>query len=245
MNNLSGTAIKEIIGGFFPESISSKLNLYILLGVFGDFDSIEYAQSLVPFLDAIDRAGIDMLVVGIGDEKAKASFSEYTLFPKSRLRNVSQADIHDKLGLEKGLKFTRYPFLNLLLMCTGIKSPGTIREVIRGYTGDDNANKLFRDDDIISFSKLIEFKAKNFKLISKKSTLRPFELSSLRLMNMIEVLSNWSDYIPNITDITQRGATFLIGEKDEILYSYKSKALLDFSERMQRPLFFLDNILNN
>ena len=35
-------------------------------------------------------------------------------------------------------------------MCAGIGSPGTLAEVLRGYTGDRTAPQRFSDDDVIS-----------------------------------------------------------------------------------------------
>ena len=52
--------------------------------------------------------------------------------------------------------------------------------------------------------------------ISNDGSLRPFELASLRLSNMIEVLSNWNIYMNNTAYLTQRGATFLIDDSNEI-----------------------------
>ena len=83
-----------------------------------------------------------------------------------------------------------------------------------------------------------------FDIFSKKQILRPFELATRRLMNMIEILSNWNTYVPNSKFLTQRGATIFLNEKDEVLYKFISESLLLYSRKMSLPLSFLDDFLN-
>ena len=63
-------------------------------------------------------------------------------------------------------------------------------------------------------------------------------------MNMIEILSNWNIYVPDSAFLTQRGATILLNENDEVLYEFISESLLGYSSKMSKPLSFLDDILN-
>ncbi len=34
-------------------------------------------------------------------------------------------------------------------MCARIGAPGTLREILRGYSGDKNAPERFQDDDVV------------------------------------------------------------------------------------------------
>jgi len=61
---------------------------------------------------------------------------------------------------------------------------------------------------------------------------------------MIEILSNWDTYVPDPAFLTQRGATILLNEKDEIIYEFISESLLGYARKMSYPLSFLDNILD-
>ena len=61
---------------------------------------------------------------------------------------------------------------------------------------------------------------------------------------MIEILSNWKTYVPDSSYLTQRGATILLNEKDEVLYKFFSESLLGYASKMSTPLSFLDNTLN-
>jgi glutaredoxin-related protein len=65
------------------------------------------------------------------------------------------------------------------------------------------------------------------------------ELATIRLKNMVEVLTKWEEYITNPLAIALRGATYLFDEDGKELYSYKSKGVLTYSETMARPLTFL------
>mmetsp|Transcript_41182 Transcript_41182/g.120373 ORF Transcript_41182/g.120373 Transcript_41182/m.120373 type:complete len:245 (+) Transcript_41182:38-772(+) len=56
---------------------------------------------------------------------------------------------------------------------------------------------------------------------------------------MVEVLSNWDAYVTNPTAIAQRGATYIFDEAGEVLYEYRHRGVLTFSETMARPLSFL------
>ena len=38
-----------------------------------------------------------------------------------------------------------------MIMCLGINSPGTLKEVIRGYLGDRNSSNIFNNDEEIKF----------------------------------------------------------------------------------------------
>ena len=69
---------------------------------------------------------------------------------------------------------------------------------------------------------------------------RPFELATLRLRNMAEVLSNWKTYVPDARYMTQRGATFLLDAEGSLLYEHRDRGILGFSATMSLPLSFLD-----
>ncbi|NEP26116.1 AhpC/TSA family protein, partial [Moorena sp. SIO3I6] len=78
-----------------------------------------------------------------------------------------------------------------------------------------------------------------FRLAGGKGFQRPFELATLRLRNMTEVLSHWNTYVPNGAYLTQRGGTFLFDSQGKLLYQYRDCGLLGFAQNMSRPLSFL------
>ena len=56
---------------------------------------------------------------------------------------------------------------------------------------------------------------------------------------MLEILQNWNDYILDNKYLPQRGASFLLNDKDQIIYNYFSTDVLGYSSKMEDPLAFL------
>ncbi|MFM7312396.1 MAG: peroxiredoxin-like family protein [Cyanobium sp.] len=203
--------------------------LVVLLPQLGDFDSLEYGQALAEVADRLQASGINLLAIAIGDEGGADRFCRHTGFPRACLEVESTADLHLALGLYPGLKTPGGPWPALLLMCAGIGSPGTLAEVFRGYTGDRSAPS--------------RLDAPLFALAGGRGFLRPFELATVRLRNMLEVLGHWRTYVPQDDFLTQRGGTFLLDSDDRLLYSHRDAGILGFSSTMARPLLFLEPYL--
>ena len=113
-----------------------RRRLVVLLPQLGDFDSLEYAQALVAARAHLEAAGIAVVAIGIGAEAGRQRFSAFTGLPLEWLLVEPDRHLHRALGLYPGLELTGGAWPNLLLMCAGIGSPGTLAEVLRGYTGD-------------------------------------------------------------------------------------------------------------
>ncbi len=238
---------KNVISEFFGEErilLDKRKRLIVLLGSFADFDSFEYSQQLSAQSNILAKHAVDLILIGIGNETAKEAFCQFNKLDTKNVLALSNADLHKKLNLNTGFVSPLPAIINLLIMCTGISSRGTIREVLRGYFGDINGNSLFEYDEDINIGSFSLFKGKMFDIFSKKQHLRPFELATRRLINMIEILSNWNKYVPDSKFLTQRGATILLNEKDEVLYEFISESLLGYASNMSKPLSFLDEILN-
>jgi len=201
-----------------------RRRLVLLLSQLGDFDSLEYAQALLPALPRLQAAGIAVVAFAIGDQAGADRFSAYTGLPRSLLVPEPGARLHRELGLYEGLQVPGGPWPALLLMCAGIGSPGTLGEVLRGYSGDRSAAQRLEG---APFSALGE------------GYLRPFELATVRLRNMQEVLGRWRTYVPSDEHLTQRGGTFLLDADDTTLYAHRDRGILGFSETMADPLRFL------
>ena len=226
---------------------SASRILVIILPQLGDFDSLEYAWWLKRESKKLQEHDIAIRAVGIGDRVSGQKFCAYTQFPEDCLFIDSTAEIHTKLNLYRGLTLkmpgfsvTQNAWLNLMLMCAGIGSPGTLAEVFRGYLGDRQAPQLIEDEEIIEAKPLPPIKGSFFNLAGGKNFQRPFELATLRLRNMTEVLSNWKTYVPNGAYLTKRGGTFLFDKNRNLLYKHQDKGILGFSAQMNYPLSFLE-----
>ena len=131
----------------------------------------------------------------------------------------------------------------MLMMLSGINSFKTIKEVIRGYTGDRKAKQIYSEFDKIEVLKFMKFSGKSFKQIFGDGYLRPFELATFRLNNMNEIIQNWGDYILDEKYLPQRGASFLLDDKNQVIYKFYSRDVLGYSSNMRDPLRFLSNLL--
>ena len=218
---------------------SKKYKLIVIFGLLGDFDSFEYAINLKKFINHNQNEKIDIFAIAIGNEIGKKKFCNFTGFPKKNLEVVSDNKIHQRLMISKGVDIGLGGWINMLIMLSGINSLKTIKEVFRGYTGDRNSKQIFYDQDHISLFNLIKFSGVFFKYTFGDGYLRPFELATYRLNNMIEILQNWNDYILDNKYLPQRGASFLLNNKEQIIYKYFSYDVLGYSSKMEDPLAFL------
>ncbi len=220
---------------------SGRRRLVILMSQLGDFDSLEYAQALARCQGRLDAADISVLAIGIGDDAGAQRFCQYTGFRRSQLQVDADAALHRSLNLYAGLQSGLGPWPDLLLMCAGIGSPGTLAEVLRGYSGDRSAPARFSTNQIgaraLVPGALFDRLGQGYQ--------RPFELATVRLQNMLEVLGRWRTYVPRDDFITQRGGTWLLDRDDQVLVSHRDPGILGFSATMAQPLAFLEPYLSD
>ena len=220
-----------------------KFKLIVLFGLLGDFDSFEYAINLKNFIDNHQDKNLDIFAIAIGNQNGKEKFCKFTGFQEENLIVVSDNQIHNNLKVSGGLDIGLGGWINMLLMLSGINSFKTIKEVIRGYTGDKKAKQIYSEFDKIDILKFLKFSGNSFKQVFGDGYLRPFELATFRLNNMKEIIQNWSDYILNEKYLPQRGASFLLNNKNQIIYRYISNDVLGYSSNMRDPLGFLTDLI--
>ena len=220
-----------------------KFKLIVLFGLLGDFDSFEYAINLQNFIDNHQDTNLDIFAIAIGNQNGKQKFCKFTGFQEENLIVVSDNKIHNNLSVSRGLDIGLGGWINMLLMLSGINSFKTIKEVIRGYTGDRKAKQIYSEFDKIDVLKFLKFSGYSFKKVFGEGYLRPFELATFRLSNMNEIIQNWSDYILNEKYLPQRGASFLLNNKNQIIYKFFSNDVLGYSSNMRDPLGFLTDLI--
>ena len=220
-----------------------KFKLIILLGLLGDFDSFEYAINLKNFIDNNQAENLDIFALGIGNQNGKEKFCNFTGFCKENLIVVSDNQIHNNFQVSRGLDVGLGGWINMLLMLSGINSFKTIKEVFRGYTGDRKAKQIYSEVDNIDILKIIKFSGYNFKKFFGDGYLRPFELATFRLNNMCEIIQNWNDYIIDEKYLPQRGASFLLNDKNQVIYEFFSSDVLGYSSNMRDPTGFLSYLV--
>ncbi len=220
-----------------------KFKLIILFGLLGDFDSFEYAINLKNYINKNQDKNLDIFAIAIGNQSGKDKFCKFTGFNKENLIVVSDNQIHNNLKVSRGLDIGLGGWINMLLMLSGINSFKTIKEVIRGYTGDRKAKQIYSEVDKIDVLKFLKFSGNSFKKVFGDGYLRPFELATFRLNNINEIIQNWSDYILNEEYLPQRGASFLLNNNNQIIYKFFSNDVLGYSSNMRDPLGFLTNLI--
>ena len=214
-----------------------------MFGLLGDFDSFEYAINLKNFIDNYQNKNLDIFAIAIGSQKGKQKFCKFTGFREENLIVVSDNKVHNNLKVSRGLDIGLGGWINMLLMLSGINSLKTIKEVFRGYTGDRKANQIYSEFDKIDVLKFLKFSGNSFKKVFGDGYLRPFELATFRLNNMNEIIQNWGDYILHEKYLPQRGASFLLNDKDQVLYKFFSSDVLGYSSNMREPLAFLSDLI--
>jgi len=220
-----------------------KFKLIVLFGLLGDFDSFEYAINLKSFIDNNQDKNLDIFGIAIGNQNGKKKFCKFTGFQEENLKVVSDNQIHNNLKLSRGLDIGLGGWINMLLMLSGINSFKTIKEVIRGYLGDRKAKQIYSEFEEIEVLKFLKFSGNSFKQVFGDGYLRPFELATFRLNNMNEIIQNWSDYILNEKYLPQRGASFQLSDKNQIIYKFFSNDVLGYSSNMRDPLGFLSDLI--
>ena len=228
-------------------SETAKKLLVILLPQLGDFDSLEYVWWLQRASDKLEALEVTVRAVGIGDLSAGKRFCYYTGFAEENLLVTPEATLHQNLGLYEGLSWNLAglsprvnAWINLLLMCAGFGSPGTLKEVVRGYLGDRAAPQLIAEAEVVKAPPLPPLSGSSFNIAGGTGFQRPLELATLRLRNMVEVLSHWNTYVSDARFLTQRGGTFLFDENRDLVYEWRDRAILGFAENMSDPLSFLN-----
>jgi len=146
-------------------------------------------------------------------------------------------------------------WLNYLAMCAGVGSPGTLREILRGYTGDATAPERLTADAVVRAGPVsigpgvgpVEWTMpwggeplgyENW-WADERGYQRPLELATVRLRNMVEVISGWDEYVTNPAALALRGATFVFDADGNVEYEWRTRGVLTYSETPARPLSFL------
>ena len=220
-----------------------RYKLIVLFGLLGDFDSFEYAINLQNFINNNKDTNLDIFAIAIGKQKGKEKFCNFTGFSEENLIVVSDNQIHDNLKISRGLDIGLGGWVNMLLMLSGINSLKTIKEVIRGYTGDRKAKQIYSEFDKIKVLNFQNFTGNSFSQVFGDGYLRPFELATFRLNNMNEIIQNWGDYILHAKYLPQRGASFLLNDKNQVIYKFFSSDVLGYSSNMRDPLGFLSDLI--
>lgn len=234
----------------------SERNGIFFLTHWADFNSWEVAQHVASAVRNGLVSGQSVCLVGIGSVEAGLFFSKMLDVPEEvEIFADETASCHSALHFSRGA-FPQYasslnPYLRVFLMLLGVGSPGTIRTVLGGYFGDRSQSAQatqWIDESLRQGAKKGRFPTKvpqlpNMKMLDLaevgsgvwdevfgKEGLRPMELATLRLQNMVGgIIANWSDLAPSDDELlVQQGGTLITNSEGKATFYFRDKGILTY-----------------
>ncbi|KAI8466531.1 MAG: AhpC/TSA antioxidant enzyme-domain-containing protein [Monoraphidium minutum] len=189
---------------------------------FGDLTSWEFAQQLQKkALPQLEAAGVKVITVGLGSPENARVFASSLGYPTADLYADPTGACYSALAFSPGFAAAAEgvdPYLKLLPMLMGIGSPGTVQEVLRGYVGDREAPPVF--DGALG---------RAFNILGQGYQ-RPMELATLRLQNMVGVLSKWGDLAPEEKRLLTQQGGCLVFDGCELRYKHSDPGILKYAD---------------
>jgi hypothetical protein len=235
---------KEVLSGgsdqVFGGEQSGKRTIVLFLTQLADFDSWEQAKFMVDDLPRLEAANVNVIAFGLGSVQAGEQFCERTKFPKAKLIVTTSSKLYRKMeyspGFGDALPVKLPGMVKLLVMCAGIGSPGTLKTVISGYFGSKNKPPVLVEGsnaDVPEVRKLMD-------ATLGAEYLRPFEMATLRLANMTEILNNWDDLVCEDDQLlVQRGGSMVLDEEGEIVFDHVDPGILGYCDPKRLTQFAL------
>ena len=251
------------------DTTNKDKTLCIILPQLGDFDCGEYLEQIIAVEKELEAASIDLRVISIGNAISARKFSDFIGLDIAKLRISPDASVHYNLNLHQGphwdvpvpaflplqVKRRVNSWTNYMAMCAGISAKGTLPEILRGYVGDKAAPERLRKDSIVTAGPIKITGTRKVNIGSgleyeqswkdERGYQRPVELATVRLRNMVEVLSNWNEYVPDDAHLAIRGATYIFDKSGNLEYEWRTPGVLTYSESMRRPLMFLEKYIGS
>lgn len=236
------------------ESQSSSV---FFLTHWGDFNSWEVAQQVRTAVRVGRMNGPSVSLVGIGSPESGRKFAEMLELPSSvKLYADPTGACHSALHFSRGA-LPQYaaslnPYFRVFLMLLGVGSPGTIVTVLGGYFGDGSKSaeaKAWIDESLrqgairgrwpTSVPRLPgDGKMLNLAEVGSgvwdeafgKDGLRPFELATVRLQNMVGgIIAHWKELQPADDELlVQQGGALVTNAAGEAVYFYRDKGILTY-----------------
>lgn len=219
------------------ELAKGKETVFAFFTHYGDFNSWEYAQRLKYVLPALKAKGTRLVCVGIGTPAQARKFSELLDFDGALLYSDPTAASHRALGFSRGFgaDTALNGYAKLFPMLLGIGSPGTLQAVFRGYRGDSGAQRDWVSAALQTGSAKGRFPTgldeSAWDSIGS-SGLRPFELATLRLQNMVDgIIGNFAELAPADDQLlVQQGGTVFLSAAGETRWKFADKGILTYTD---------------
>ncbi|CAK9070643.1 unnamed protein product, partial [Durusdinium trenchii] len=255
---LASCSLQDIRSGETVEAsklLTTRSGIFFLTH-WGDFNSWEVAQQVRTAIQAKRLDASSICLVGIGSQSSGAKFAEMLELPADvKIYTDARASCYSALCFSRGA-LPQYseqlnPYLRVFLMLLGVGSPGTIRTVLGGYIGDrsrPNSATAWIDDalrqgakkgrwptavpDLLGDWKMLELAEVGNGVWDEgfgQEGLRPFELATIRLQNMVGgIIANWSDLAPEDDELLVQQGGVVITKNGKVTYYYRDKGILTY-----------------
>lgn len=214
-----------------------------------DFNAVEYAQRVRAYWPRIQEKGIDSCIMVINGEPAQClKLAELVdLPPAVKLLSDPTGEAGRRFGVSRGFRpddERLSPFVKLFFMGIGLGPPWyTLPAVLIGYFGNPEGKRAWIEDslkqgqqagrwptilDVAGDGSIVANKFDDTPLLSGWGV-RPFELATLRLQNLVDVQGkHWEELKPSHPPcLTQLGGCAVVGPGGEALYSWVDRGLCD------------------
>jgi hypothetical protein len=222
----------------------------IVLGIHAaDFNMVEYCQRVRFFLPQLQCKGVNRFILVVnGKISACKKLTELLDLPESmELYADPTGEAGRRFGVSRGFRpdDARFsPALRLFCQGVGIGPPwATLGAVVAGYVGNPDGRRDFIEDGLLQGqlagrwpavlklgpnNSILRNNFDEFPLLGSWG-LRPFELATLRLQNLIGIqIKNWDALKPEEPQcLTQMGGCAVVGGGGEPLYSWVDRGLCD------------------
>lgn len=210
----------------------------------GDFNMVEYAQKVRAFWPQLKAKGVDrcMMVVN-GEPAACTKLAELLDIPgEVELLSDPAGEAGRRFGVSRGFRpddpdFVLSPTVKLFFLAIGIGPPWmTLPAVLTGYFGNPNGRREWIESALQQgqlagrWPTPLKLDAEGKILANEFDTtplvsgwgVRPFELATLRLQNLVDVQLKHRDILKpsNGPCLTQLGGFTVVGTGGEPLYSW-------------------------
>lgn len=232
---------------------STSGKVMLVLGTHAaDFNCVEYMQRIRAFWTPLtEKRGIERCMVVVNGEAAQAlKLAELVDLPEAvELYADPTGEAGRRFGVSRGFRpddTSLSPFAKLFFMGIGIGPPWqTLPAVLTGYFGNPSGKRAWIEaalrqgqlagrwpDSVLELSadgsEVVGNRFDDTPLVSGWGV-RPFELATLRLQNLIGVQgTHWDELKPaDSRCLTQLGGCVVVGDGGTPLYSWLDQGLCD------------------
>ena len=217
-----------------------------------DFNAIEYLQKLRFYLPRLRDAGVSRVACVLNADAAQCrTLAELLDVPDDEIELFADptGEAGRKFGVSRGFRpddAALSPYVKLLVVGIGLGPPwGTLLPVLRGYVGApsgkrdwivacmqqaQSAGRVPEPLELAADGSVAKNRFDDTPLVSDWGV-RPFELATMRLQNLIMQISRYGDLGPKDPRcLTQLGGMVVVGAGGEPEYAWLDKGLCDLPD---------------